>query len=85
MQKLVTIAFNSWDGLAIGAAKKMPHREVEEHLQDLLADGWRVILMSPVGTTGSENRTAGWLAVLLEKNPETTAIVEERRQTSATP
>ena len=86
MQKLVTIAFNAWDGLAFGKApKKMVHGEIDEHLQDLLADGWRVISMAPVGTSGGDGRTSGWLAVLLEKTPAVAEIVEEGRRPPATP
>ena len=86
MQKLVTIAFNAWDGLVIGKApKKMEHGEIEEHLQDLLADGWRVISMAPVGTSGGDGRTSGWLAVLLEKTPVTAKIIEEGPRSLTTP
>ena len=78
MQKLVTIALNAWDGLMLGgAAKTMTHGEVEEHLTELLADGWRVVSMRPVGDTTGGQRTSGWLAVLLEKTPVTAEIVEE--------
>lgn len=86
MQKLVTIAFNAWDGLAFGKApKRIVHGEIEDHLQDLLTDGWRVISMSPVGTNGGDGRTSGWLAVLLEKTPLTAEIVQEGQRSPTTP
>jgi hypothetical protein len=86
MQKLVTIAFNAWDGLAFGKApKKIVHGEIEDHLQDLLTDGWRVVSMSPVGTSGGDGRTSGWLAVLLEKTPLTAEVIEDEPRFQATP
>jgi hypothetical protein len=63
----------------------MVHGEVEDHLPDLLADGWRVVSMSPVGTGGGDSRTSGWLAVLLEKTALTAEIVEEGPRPLTTP
>ena len=68
MQKLVTIYVNdNW----------AEARGVCEHLARELADGWRVISVTPVGSGvahavsasgfSSEGYVAGWLAVVLEK------------------
>ena len=62
MQKLVTLAFTAFHG-----GEKTAHGEVQEHLAEYLTDGWRVVSMMSVGSTGDVAATAGWLAVLLEK------------------
>ncbi|MHB9047019.1 MAG: hypothetical protein ACYC35_13850 [Pirellulales bacterium] len=65
MHKLVTIAlFARGDG-------RPPHGTVEEHLVELLQNGWQVVSMKGVGAGGGEGFSfAGWLAVVLERNKE---------------
>lgn len=69
MQKLVTIYFNNRE-------EGFRYREVHEHLDDYLKDGWIVKMMMPVGSSYGagggdtyrfEEGTCGWLSVLLEK------------------
>ncbi len=64
MQKLVTIALRGTD--------KIQHGLVEEHLADLLRQGWKIVSVTAVGSTGgggesSYTMTAGWVVVLMEK------------------
>lgn len=65
MQKLVTIALQS-------IQYNLKHGLVEEHLIDLLRQGWKVVSITPVGSAGgtaysSYGHVAGWLAVVIEK------------------
>jgi hypothetical protein len=59
MQKLVTISFSGWH----------KHGEVQEHLTELLGNGWRIISVNPASCSvgGESNGVAGWIAVVLEK------------------
>ena len=69
MQKLVTIYLDnaaytgdSW----LKASHADRHAVLEEHLADLLGEGWRVVSLAGFG--GAEGIHArGWLAVVLEK------------------
>jgi hypothetical protein len=58
MQKLVSIYLSSDS-----------RDKVEEHLDEYLSDGWKIVNMCPVGTYSSSSfsGTAGFLAVTLEK------------------
>ena len=58
MQKLITIYLSSSET-----------KEIQEHLNDYLEDGWKVINMCPAGTysAGSYAGAGGFLSVLLEK------------------
>jgi len=67
MQKVVTVFLDD--------SIKATHG-VQEHLTELLRDGWKVVSMVPVGSSvGSggetshpqEGKVKGWLAVLLEQ------------------
>jgi hypothetical protein len=62
MQKLVTILLHD------NTREHSVHGEVEEHLKDYFAQGWRVVSVTPVGHTGGQSRgIRAWLAVVLEK------------------
>jgi hypothetical protein len=62
MQKLVTILLHD------SSKAHGHHARVEEHLEEFLVDGWRVVSMTPVGHTGGQSRgTRAWLAVVLEQ------------------
>ena len=69
MQKLVTIYLDAhayMDGKWVKGTHADKHGFVEQHLQDELADGWKVV--SLFGFGGAEGIHArGWLAVVLEK------------------
>jgi hypothetical protein len=64
MQKLVTIFLH--------CRAQEGDKGVREHLKEELAQGWKVVSMVPVGSTGgcadgAYIVTEAWLAVLLEK------------------
>ena len=68
MQKLVTIYFDNHAYMGdkwIKGSHADKHGLIEEHLQDLLSDGWRVVALSGFGGAGPS--AEGWLAVVLEK------------------
>lgn len=69
MQKLVTIYLDNgayMDGSWIKASFADKHTFVEEHLNEHLNDGWRIVSISGFG--GAEGVIArGWFAVVLEK------------------
>jgi hypothetical protein len=71
MQKLVTIYL---DNTAYGKPKvigcyEKQHAQVEEHLQEYLAEGWQV--HSLFGFGGSSGLCCqGWIAVVLESDKE---------------
>jgi hypothetical protein len=69
MQKLVTVALHASHTLG---GPKITHGEVEEHLIGYLADGWRVVSITAIGSAGGAAATAGWMAVVLERGEETT-------------
>jgi hypothetical protein len=60
MQKFVTICLHCHD---------TRHGAVEEHLTQLLADGWRVASVSAIGSAPAADATAVWVAVVLENDP----------------
>lgn len=64
MQKLVTIACYASHTLG---GPKLLHGAIEEHLTRELAEGWRVVQITAIGSAGGASVTAGWMAVLLEK------------------
>jgi hypothetical protein len=66
MQKLVTIALSG------GSPNYIMHGEAEEHLEDLLRSGWKVLSVTPVGAAAGGGDSSlchfgGWLAVVLQK------------------
>jgi hypothetical protein len=69
VQKLVTIyldAHSYMDGKWVKATHADKHGFVEEHLQEDLAGGWRIVSLCGIG--GAEGMCSrGWLAVVLEK------------------
>lgn len=69
MQKLVTIYLDThsyMDGKWLKGSHDDKHGFVEEHLQDHLADGWRVASLVCFGGADGLN-ARGWLGVVLEK------------------
>lgn len=69
MQKLVTIYLDAhayMDGKWLKGTHSDKHGFVEEHLQEELASGWRVVLVTGFGGVESMS-SRGWLGVVLEK------------------
>ena len=70
MQKLVTVYL---DNFAYGKGKWVignyadQHGMVEEHLQQYLADGWRITSVYGFGGTNEGLTVRGWIIALLEK------------------
>jgi hypothetical protein len=65
MQKLVTLYLSNY------TADRMLHEDgdVREHLEPLLAQGWRIVSITAAGHVAVPNEpTAAWVVVLLEKN-----------------
>ncbi len=68
-QKLVTIYL---DNTAYGKAKTFvggyadKHGLIEEHLKDLLSEGWRVAQIHGFGGSAEGLCVRGWITVLLE-------------------
>ena len=60
MQRLVTICLSSC------SSRENKHGSVEEHLQEYLAQGWKVLSLVGLGG-GTDLHVHGWLAVVLEK------------------
>ena len=58
MQKLITICLHG---------SEARHRAVEEHLQDLLADGWRILSVNSAASPAGAAPAVVWFAVVLEK------------------
>jgi len=70
MQKLVTvyldsIAYSQGKWLQTDHAKR--HGCIEEHLEDYLTDGWRIINIHGVGGADQGPQARGWMVVVLEK------------------
>lgn len=69
-QKLITIYL---DNMAYGKGKVLvgsfadKHGLVEEHLSDLLTQGWRVVDIHGFGGSGESISARGWITVLLER------------------
>lgn len=69
MQKLVTIYLSeSWHGSA----------EPEEHLEDYLVNGWRIVSVTPIGVGGAADFVVGWFAVLMEKKVVHAVKIKDR-------
>ena len=69
-QKLVTIYLDNTaygKGRALVGSFADKHGLVEEHLNDLLAEGWRITAIHGFGGGGDPLAVRGWLTVLLEK------------------
>ncbi len=70
LQKLVTVYL---DNTAYGKAKTFvggyadKHGLVEEHLSELLEQGWRVAALHGFGGSAEGLCVRGWITVLLEK------------------
>ena len=63
MQKLVTVLLQD------GSKSESRHGQVEEHLDDYLSQGWRVVSVTSVGQTGGQSHgVRGWMVVVLEKD-----------------
>ena len=67
MQKLVTVCLH---------CREARHGAVEEHLTDLLAQGWRIASVSPLGGPSGAAPVVIWLAVVLEKGAGAFPLVE---------
>ena len=70
MQKLVTIYLENSayaKGKMIVGSFADKHGLVEEHLQNFLSDGWRILSVSGFGGNSDAITVRGWLAVVLEK------------------
>jgi hypothetical protein len=69
LQKLVTVYLDGhayMDDKWVKATHADKHGFVEEHLQDDLSDGWKIVSLFGFGSaSGMDAR--GWLAVVLEK------------------
>ncbi len=69
-QKLVTIYLDNSayaKGKVLVASFADKHGLVEEHLKDLLAEGWRIAALHGFGGNGDSITARGWITVLLEK------------------
>jgi hypothetical protein len=62
MQKLVTVYLDDFDY----SYTDHQHRE-REHLQQYLADGWRITSVYGFGGTNEGLTVRGWIIALLEK------------------
>ena len=58
MQKLVTVHLRENLKLRV---------EVEEHLQDYLQDGWRIVSVAAAGAGSTPGASCAWVVVVLEK------------------
>src|SRR5262249_3388681 len=58
MQKFVTICLH---------CSEDQHGAVQEHLTDLLAHGWRILSVNPMGSSSGATAGVVWVAVVLEK------------------
>lgn len=70
MQKLVTIYIDSavyGAGKWLGMAVQDKHGIVEEHLQEELERGWRVVSINCFGGAAELMYARGWLVVVIEK------------------
>jgi nitrogenase subunit NifH len=56
MQKLVTIHL-----------RESNKAKVEEHLEDYLQDGWRIVSIAAAGSGSSPGLGCAWVVVVLEK------------------
>jgi len=70
MQKLVTIYLDSsayMEGKWIKGTHGDKHGFVEEHLQDDLSQGWRVVSLFGMGGAADGVNARGWVAAVLEQ------------------
>lgn len=70
MQKLLTIYLDTMVYLGdkwIAGSHADKHGSVQEHLQEYLQDGWRVVSMTALGGANDNLNARGWIAVVLEK------------------
>ena len=70
MEKLVTIYLDNSGykpgKLVVGSYGDL-HGQVEEHLQNYLADGWTITSVTGFGGNSDGLAVRGWLAVVLKK------------------
>lgn len=67
MQKLLTIYLDKW----ANQVESKDHGRVEEHLNDYLEAGWKVVSVSGLGGAQS-SWVRGWVTVVLEKSDDRT-------------
>ena len=70
LQKLVTIYLDNTayaKGKLLVGSFAEKHGVVEEHLNDFLSQGWRVVAIHGFGGGGESIAARGWITVLLEK------------------
>jgi len=60
MQKLLTIY--------ISDAKSPKHGAIEEHLEQYMAEGWRIKKIDTLGGTHVQGALSGWIVVMIERN-----------------
>ena len=73
LQKLVTIYLDNsayGKGKVIVGSYANKHGLVEEHLSDLLAQGWRIAAIDGIGGGAGAMAVRGWITVLLEKQSD---------------
>jgi hypothetical protein len=70
MQKLITIYLDNmaYDGMTMLKGHANRHGQAEEHLKELLADGWWIVSTCSMGGAADGYSARGWLAVVLERN-----------------
>lgn len=68
MQKLLTIYLDTYAymGGKWIATYGERHGSVEEHLQDYLQGGWRIVSVTGMGGASEAANARGWFAVVLE-------------------
>ncbi len=69
-QKLLTIYLDNSayaKGKVLVGSFADKHGLVEEHLKDVLAEGWRVAAIHGIGGNGQSITARGWIVALLEK------------------
>jgi hypothetical protein len=84
MQKLMTIYLDAhayMDGQWLKGTHADKHAFVEEHLQDYLTLGWRIVSLCGFGGAEGIN-VRGWLAVVLESPTERSDARPQAPQTS---
>jgi hypothetical protein len=70
MQRLVTIYLDTHAYMGekwIKGSHADKHGLIEEHLQQDLADGWKVVSLFGFGGAAENMNARGWLAVVLEQ------------------
>ena len=71
MQKLVTIYLDSETyepGKVLSTGTKEAHGTVEEHLGELLDEGWRIREINALGGHSGHLQVRGWVVAVLERD-----------------